>query len=124
MRSFFISDNTSVEDTTDGDLAIVAMGGELDYEASPQLRARLVGAIKAGGRRLVLDLSDVTFIDSTAIGVLAGTVARLDEAGGGSLAVVSANDKVLQIFEITGLDGVISLHGSREEAVSAFSMAG
>ncbi len=124
MRSFFISDNTSVEDTTDGDLAIVAMGGELDYEASPQLRARLVGAIKAGGRRLVLDLSDVTFIDSTAIGVLAGTVARLDEAGGGSLAVVSTNDKVLQIFEITGLDAVISLHSSREEAVSAFSLAG
>jgi len=124
MRSFFISDNMPIEATGDGDLAIVAMGGELDYEASPQLRARLVGAIKAGGRRLVLDLSDVTFIDSTAIGVLAGTVARLDEAGGGSLAVVSTNDKVLQIFEITGLDSVISLHSSREEAVSAFSLAG
>src|SRR5271156_3209652 len=121
MRSFFISDNTSVEDTTDGDLAIVAMGGELDYEASPQLRARLVGAIKAGGRRLVLDLSDVTFIDSTAIGVLAGTVARLDEAGGGSLAVVCAHEKVVQIFEITGLDSVIAVHSSREEAVSALS---
>ncbi len=124
MRSFFISDNMPGEDSRDGDLAIVAMGGELDYEASPQLRARLVGAIKAGGRRLVLDLTDVTFIDSTAIGVLAGTVARLDEVGGGSLAVVSTNDKVLQIFEITGLDSVIGLHGSREEAVSAFSLAG
>jgi anti-sigma B factor antagonist len=124
MRTFFISDNLPVEETSDGDLAILAMGGELDYEASPQLRARLVGAIKAGGRRLVLDLSDVTFIDSTAIGVLAGTVARLDEAGGGSLAVVSTHEKVLQIFEITGLDSVISLHSSREEAVSAFSLAG
>jgi anti-sigma B factor antagonist len=124
MRTFFISDNLPVEQTSDGDLAILAMGGELDYEASPQLRARLVGAIKAGGRRLVLDLSDVTFIDSTAIGVLAGTVARLDEAGGGSLAVVSTHEKVLQIFEITGLDSVISLHSSREEAVSAFSLAG
>lgn len=124
MRTFFISDNMPVEETSDGDLAILAMGGELDYEASPQLRARLVGAIKAGGRRLVLDLSDVTFIDSTAIGVLAGTVARLDEAGGGSLAVVSTHEKVLQIFEITGLDSVISLHSSREEAVSAFSLAG
>lgn len=124
MRTFFISDNLPVEETSDGDLAILAMGGELDYEASPQLRARLVGAIKAGGRRLVLDLSDVTFIDSTAIGVLAGTVARLDEAGGGSLAVVSNHEKVLQIFEITGLDSVISLHSSREEAVSAFSLAG
>src|ERR1017187_899305 len=124
MRSFFISDNTAIEDTTDGDLAIVAMGGELDYEASPQLRARLVGAIKAGGRRLVLDLSDVTFIDSTAIGVLAGAIARLDEAGGGSLAVVCTHEKVLQIFEITGLDSVITLHRSRDEAVSVLSLAG
>jgi anti-sigma B factor antagonist len=124
MRSFFISENLPVEDTTDGDLSILAVGGELDYEASPQLRARLVGAIKAGGRRLVLDLSDVTFIDSTAIGVLAGTVARLDEAGGGSLAVVSTHEKVLQIFEITGLDSVITVYGSRQEALSAFSMAG
>ncbi len=72
----------------------------------------------------MLDLSDVTFIDSTAIGVLAGTVARLDEAGGGSLAVVSTHEKVLQIFEITGLDSVITVYGSREEALSAFSMAG
>jgi len=124
MRSFFISDNMPVEETSDGDLSILAVGGELDYEASPQLRARLTGAIKAGGRRLVLDLSDVTFIDSTAIGVLAGTVARLDEAGGGSLAVVSTHEKVLQIFEITGLDSVITVHSSREEALSAFSMAG
>lgn len=124
MRSFFISENVPDAETSDGDLAIVAMGGELDYEASPQLRARLVGAIKAGGRRLVLDLSDVTFIDSTAIGVLAGTVVKLDEAGGGSLAVVCAHEKVVQIFEITGLDSVISVHSSREEAVSALSLAG
>ena len=124
MRSFFISDNVQIEESRDGDLAVLSMGGELDYEASPQLRARLVGAIKSGGRRLVLDLSQVTFIDSTAIGVLASTVARLDDAGGGSLAVVSTHEKVLQIFEITGLDSVISLHSSREEAVSAFSLAG
>src|SRR5271168_1841376 len=122
MRSFYISDNHEV-DPSDGDFALLRMGGELDYEVSPQIRARLVGAIKAGRRRLILDLSDVTFIDSTAIGVLAGTVARLDDAGGGSLAVVSTNEKVLQIFEITGLDSVIALHSSREEAVSAFSLA-
>ena len=94
MRSFFISENVPDAETSDGDLAIVAMGGELDYEASPQLRARLVGAIKAGGRRLVLDLSDVTFIDSTAIGVLAGTVARLDKGRRGITGGRVQNDKV------------------------------
>ena len=124
MRSFYIGDNFEVDDSSDGDSAILVMGGELDYEVSPQIKARLVGAIKAGSRRLVLDLSEVTFIDSTAIGVLAGTVARLDDVGGGSLAVVSTHEKVLQIFEITGLDSVITVYSSREEALSAFSLAG
>jgi|ERR1700677_2701087 len=121
MRSFYIGDNFEEGDPGDGDLAVLVMGGELDYEVSPQMRARLVGAIKDGKRRLVLDLSDVTFIDSTAIGVLAGTVVKLDEAGGGSLAVACANEKVVQIFEITGLDSVIAVHSTRDEAVSALS---
>jgi anti-sigma B factor antagonist len=124
MRSFYIGDNMQADVASDGDLAVLAIGGELDYEVSPQLRARLVRAIEAGRRRLVLDLSDVTFIDSTAIGVLAGAIARLDEAGGGSLAVVCTHEKVLQIFEITGLDSVITLHRSREEAVSMLTLAG
>ncbi|HME02880.1 MAG TPA: STAS domain-containing protein [Solirubrobacteraceae bacterium] len=123
MRSFYISD-VQTDHAGDGDIAVLVIGGELDYEVSPQLRARLLGAINAGRRRLVLDLSDVTFIDSTAIGVLAGAVARLDKVGGGSLAVVSTHEKVLEIFEITGLDSVITMHGSRDEAVSVLAMAG
>ena len=123
MRSFYIGDTVQVDDR-DGDLAVLVVGGELDYEASPQLKARIVSAIKAGRRHLVLDLSDVTFIDSTAIGVLAGTVARLDKAGGGCLAVVCTHEKVLEIFEITGLESVITLHRSCDEAVSALSLAG
>ncbi len=123
MRSFYISD-VQTGDASDGEVALLVIGGELDYEVSPQLRARLLGAIKAGRRRLVLDLTEVTFIDSTAIGVLAGAVARMDKVGGGSLAVVSTHEKVLQIFEITGLDSVVSLHSSRDEAVSELALAG
>jgi len=123
MRSFYIGESTQVDDP-DGDIAVLVMGGELDYEISPQLRARIVAAIKDGRRRLVLDLTGVTFIDSTAIGVLAGAVVRLDEAGGGSLAVVCTHEKVLQIFEITGLESVITLHSSRDEAISALAPAG
>jgi anti-sigma B factor antagonist len=122
MRTFYIADEVQVEDTS-SDLSILVVGGEVDYEVSPQLKAHVMRAIKAGARRLVLDLSDVTFIDSTAIGVIAGAVEKLDEAGG-SLAIVSTHDKVVQIFEITGLDSVITLHASREEALAALAFAG
>ena len=122
MRTFYIGYDVHVEDAGPG-VAILVVGGEVDYEVSPQLKARIMRAIKAGKRRLILDLSDVTFIDSTAIGVLAGAVERLDETGGGSLSVVSTHEKVIQIFEITGLDSVISVHPSREDALVAVAMA-
>jgi anti-sigma B factor antagonist len=122
MRTFYIADEVQVEDAG-SDLCILVVGGEVDYEVSPQLKAHMMRAIKAGARRVVLDLSDVTFIDSTAIGVIAGAVEKLDEAGG-SLAVVSTHEKVVQIFEITGLDSVITLHERREEALAALAIAG
>jgi len=102
------------------------MSGELDYAASPQLRQRIDGHLEAGRRRLVLDLSEVTFIDSTAIGVLLGAVTRLNEAGGGALEIVCAdeNARVLRIFAITGIDSMIALHSTREEAFSALAVAG
>jgi anti-sigma B factor antagonist len=124
MRSFYIGDDIQPDAGDDQELAVLVVGGEVDYEVSPQLRTRIVSAIKAGRRRLVLDLSEVTFIDSTAIGVLAGALAKLDEAGGGSLAVVCTHEKVLQILEITGLDSVITVHRTRDEAVSALALAG
>ena len=122
MRTFYIADEVRVEDAS-SDLSILVVGGEVDYEVSPQLKAHMMREIKAGAKRLVLDLSDVTFIDSTAIGVIAGAVEKLDEAGG-SLAIVSTHEKVVQIFEITGLDSVITLHASREEALAALAVAG
>jgi anti-sigma B factor antagonist len=123
MRTFYIGDDIKVEDADPG-LAVLVVGGEVDYEVSPQLKARLMKAIKAGTRRLVLDLTDVSFIDSTAIGVIAGVVERLDEVGGGSVAVVSTHEKVMQIFEITGLDNVLTVHPSREDALAALAVAG
>ena len=117
MRTFYIGEDIKVEDADPG-LAVLVVGGEVDYEVSPQLKARLMKAIKAGTRRLVLDLTDVSFIDSTAIGVIAGVVERLDEVGGGSVAVVSTHEKVMQIFEITGLDRVFTIYPTRDEALS------
>jgi anti-sigma B factor antagonist len=123
MRTFYIGDDVQVQDAGPA-VAILVIGGEVDYEVSPQLKARIMRAIKAGKRRLILDLTDVTFIDSTAIGVLAGAVERLDETGGGSLSIVSEHEKVLQIFEITGLESVVTVHASREDALAAVAMTG
>src|SRR2546430_11649113 len=118
MRTFYIGDDVQVEDAGP-DVAVLVVGGEVDYEVSPQLKAHMMRALKAGRRRLILDLTDVTFIDSTAIGVLAGTVEKLDETGGGSLSGVSTPQKGMPIFEITGLATVITVHTPRHGAPAA-----
>jgi anti-sigma B factor antagonist len=127
MGFFYISDEAADGVAAHGDdVAVLVAGGELDYAASPQLKSRLNKSIDAGVRRMVLDLSMVTFIDSTAIGVLVGAVMRLREAGDGSMIVVCADEnlRVLRIFEIAGVDSLITLHSSLEEALSELAVAG
>jgi anti-sigma B factor antagonist len=131
MSSFYVvGDDTVVED-----VAVITMGGELDYAASPELRERVFAQIGHGRRRLLLDFSDVTFIDSTAIGVIVGAISRLRDSGGGAIAVVCGGDadpitsacpeyanNVRAIFHITGLDSGVSLCSSREEALAELSL--
>jgi anti-sigma B factor antagonist len=129
---YFIGDEVTQED-----VAIVAMGGEIDYAASPELRERLFRHIRAGRSGVVLDLSEATFIDSTAIGVLVGALTRMRETGHGTLAVVCADgtesvsvvwpeetNRVRQVFRITGLDSGVRLCRSREEALLECAMVG
>ncbi len=119
---YFTEDATDQGVDRDDDVVILVAGGELDYAASPQFRERIAEAISAG-MRLVVDLSPVTFIDSTAIGALVGAVMRLREHPGGSLAVVCSEDnqQVLRTFDIAGVTGLIALYPSCEAALLALA---
>jgi anti-sigma B factor antagonist len=127
MGFFYISDDGTVGDAEHGN-AVVALvaGGEIDYAASPQLKERIAARIDEGITRVVLDLSTVTFIDSTAIGALVSAAMRLRELGEGTLAIVcpEENRRVLRIFEIAGVESLIALHSSREEAVAELAAVG
>jgi anti-sigma B factor antagonist len=123
MAFFYISEDTTALASAGEELMVLVAGGELDHHASPSLREQIAGHIDAGKRRLVLDLSAVTFIDSTAIGVLVGAAVRLQETKGGTVAVVCGpdNERVLRIFDIAGVDNVITLCSSREDALLALA---
>jgi anti-sigma B factor antagonist len=121
MGFFYISDDGTVDGAQGGnDVVVLVAGGEIDYAASPQLSERLNERIDSGITRVVLDLSTVTFIDSTAIGALVAAATRLREPGGGTLAVVcpEENRRIVRIFEIAGVDSVIAMHSSREDAIA------
>jgi anti-sigma B factor antagonist len=87
---------------------VVTVGGEVDMGAAPELRATIGAILEEGAVRLVVDLTDATFIDSTSIGVLMGAKHRL-RAAGGSLEIVCTEPNLLRIFEIVGLDRQLSI---------------
>ena len=117
MGSFSIINQRSGEAA-----ATVCVSGYLDFDNAPALKRSLLDPIEAGSSQLVVDLTDVDFIDSTAIGVLIGAQKRLQESGG-SVAVVCTNENVRDIFDLVGLSEVVSLHRSRDDAISAFARA-
>lgn len=111
--------NFHIEDEAIDDVThVIELGGEVDLYTAPEFKERMVELIEAGKKQIVVDLSQATFIDSTTLGVLVGGVKRLRPTGG-SLALVCTDDNITKIFEITGLDRVFPIHGSREDALAA-----
>jgi len=94
---------------------VVSVVGEIDVATAPLLRERLRDRMDAGSSTVVVDLLDVTFLDSTALGVLVGAVKRCHEAGG-ELRLVVDQPRILKLFEITGLTDVFSIHSTPEAA--------
>jgi anti-sigma B factor antagonist len=96
---------------------VIALAGEVDLYTAPEFKQQLLDVIGQGAKEVVVDFSDTTFIDSTTLGVLVGGVKRL-RTNGGQLSLVCSDRNITKIFEITGLDRVFTIYGSREEAVS------
>lgn len=111
--NFHISD-----EEIDAETQVIELGGEIDLYTAPEFKERMVALIEDGKKRIVVDLSSATFIDSTTLGVLVGGVKRLRPAGG-SLALVCTDQNITKIFEITGLDRVFPIHASRDDALAA-----
>ena len=93
----------SFETEQDGNGARVALSGELDMAATFTLEQELDRLIdRERVRRLVLDLRDLTFVDSTGLRLLVQTDARARE-GGFELALVRGRPEVQRVFELAGL---------------------
>jgi anti-sigma B factor antagonist len=105
-----------------GDAYVIALGGEVDLYTAPEFKQQLLDVIAKGAKEVVVDFSDTTFIDSTTLGVLVGGVKRL-RTNDGQLSLVCSDRNITKIFEITGLDRVFTIYGSRDEAVSALGSA-
>jgi anti-sigma B factor antagonist len=90
---------------TSGETAVLRISGEVDISTAPQLRERLR---QLDSRSVVVDLSAMTFIDSTGLGVLVGAFKRLRE-GGGDLVLRAPTRSTRKVLELTGLSQVVTV---------------
>jgi len=101
--------------TTPGsDRYVITVSGEVDLATSPDLDAAIIAALDSGAGSLVVDLTDVSFMDSSGLGVIVRGLKRCREADK-DLDLVITNERVLKVFGITGLDQVIPIHDSLED---------
>jgi anti-sigma B factor antagonist len=99
-------------------VTVLSVTGEVDVATAPALRSRLDDTVDTvGGGTVVVDLTGVTFIDSTGLGVLIGARKRCSEAGR-ELRVVVSEPRILKVFEITGLTDLFAIHPSLDLAVA------
>lgn len=96
---------------------VLSIYGDVDLHVAEELRRRLTAAI-GEGMALVIDLSAVTFVDSTTLGVLLSGLKRLREKEG-RLRLVVPGTEIRRIFELTMLDRVFDLDATRDEALAA-----
>src|SRR4051812_29538496 len=100
-----------------GSASVIAGAGELDIATVPPLRAALTDAAEAPAPKLVVDLTDVTFIDSVGVGAILHAKRRVGEDGRMAVVVPHASYARV-IFETVGADKVLPVFATRAEALA------
>jgi anti-sigma B factor antagonist len=98
-----------------GETLVFKLRGSLDLATAPTVRAALAEATEKGGHHLIVDLTQVEFLDSTGLGVLIGAHRRAAERGG-SFRLVVSEAPISRLLNITGLIAVFAVYHSLEDA--------
>ena len=111
------SDFRLEEDHPRPDTVVVTVYGDLDLHSADQLGDLLVGVVDRGTSLVVVDLSDVEFVDSQGLGALMRGTRRFG-AGKDRFRLVVPAPEIRRVFEITALDRVFPLDATREQALA------
>jgi anti-sigma B factor antagonist len=106
-----------VDESLDSDTHLIALRGEVDAHAAARLGSRLFGLAEDGTRRVIVDLSDVTFIDSTGLGVLLNAL-RHFSLRHARIALVCPTERILRPFQVAGLVRRLPIFENRDLALA------
>jgi anti-sigma B factor antagonist len=111
-----------VSTTSSGDYTVLAVSGEVDMDSAPRLRELVLEQLTDGRNLLVIDMSGVTFMDSSGLSVLVAVLKRVRD-GDGELRLVVTRERTMKLFRITSLDSVFTISGSLEDAINDVPLA-
>ncbi len=97
------------------DVRVLHLEGRLDGANSSALEAEAFGIIDSGVRRLLINLEDLDYVSSAGLRAFLA-IAKHIVAAGGRLAVCSLKPNVAELFDVSGIDGIIDIHGSAASA--------
>ena len=104
----------------DSSTPLIELEGEVDVYTAPQLKQQMLSLLESGNNEMVIDLTKVEYLDSTALGVLIGGLKRVRERDG-NLPLICPSPRIRRVFEITGLDKIFDIYGSEGEARTELS---
>ena len=114
------TENLILEDETAGDVLVVRARGEIDHWSAPYLSERMRMAAHEEDGPVVVDLCDVTLIDSAGISVLVNAARRLVHQRR-RLSIVCPPGNLRRLFELTGLVDALEIHPTRDDALAALA---
>lgn len=99
-------------------LSLVSVSGEVDLYTAERVRQGIGEATSVGADKVLLDLSGVGFIDSSALGVIVQETKRL-EGRGRELILVTNDPRTLRVLDVTGLDRVLPRYATLHDALAS-----
>jgi anti-sigma B factor antagonist len=105
-----------------GDVVVLAVAGELDMATAPHLQDQITDLLDKGRNRMIFNLADLSFCDSTGLSVFVRTKNSCDETGG-MVRLAAPQRGVLRILEVSGLVDVLQTHPTVTDALAAESAA-
>jgi anti-sigma B factor antagonist len=108
----------TIHPSGDRSARVVTLQGEVDLRSSPKLRDDLLQMIEEKPQRLILDLTNVGYMDSSGVGTLVEIKRRIEQQRG-KLVLVGPQARVRSVFEITRLDRFFTIVNGLNEARSA-----
>ena len=104
-------------DIEGGGGSVMALSGEVGFSEVQELKARLDSALKLGGRALLLDMANVSFIASDGLGALIRTRAHAEQLGK-TFLLVRPQARILDLLEKTQLTKIFTIYASLEDAMA------